>query len=202
MQTVDKNTTDLKPDQVDDVYAKLIDENGYIDANLLISTLKGANEQARLAREEAERANKRAEDSERKTRAEFRDFEESREVRRVHKKYPQIDPKNDDFNEMFWDDVRKEIATAPFLKGENVSFMDAAEKIWNERYADKGVEVVKKKDKEVMKKKEDQKRNINASAPSGHYEGYYTKADTKELEEATKLNKKGALAERLRRSGY
>jgi len=201
-KTVDKHTTELNPDNVDDIYANLIDENGYIDANLLITTLKTANEEARKAREAAESANKRADESERTSKKSIRDFEEDREVRRVHKKYPQIDPKKEEFNEMFWDDVRKEIATAPILRGENVSFMDAADKIWKARYTDKEVEPVKKKDKEVMTKKVDQKKNINASVPSGHFEGYYSDTDTKELNEATRLRKKGALAERLRRSGH
>ena len=203
-QTVNTHTTDLKPEAVDDIYADLIDENGFIDADLLKKTLKQANDSAALARTEADAARKEATEAQVQSKRSIRDFEENAEVRRVHKKYPSINPKNkDEFNEMFWDDVRKEIATAPILRGTNVSFMVAADKIYKERYATREeVEPVKKKDKEVMDKKEDQKRNINASVPSGHFEGYYSATDTKELNEATRLRKKGALAERLRRSGY
>ena len=199
-KTVEKHTTELKQGEVDDIYANLIDENGFIDGEMLKASLKQANDEAKLARERADAAEKRADDSEKASKKSIRDFEEDREVRRVHKKYPQINPKNEDFNELFWEDVRKEIATAPILVGKNVSFMDAADKIWKQRYEEE-VGEVKKKDKEEMETKVDQKKNINASAPSGHFEGYYADTDTEALNEATRLSKKGALAERLRRSG-
>ena len=101
-------------------------------------------------------------------------------------------------------DVRKEIATAPILRGENVSFMDAATKIYEERYKEEeeGGEV-KKKEKEKMEKAEDAKRNINASTPNTSFvKDYYSNTEEKALREATIQGKKGALAERLRRSGY
>lgn len=201
IQQVDKHTTELQPDKVDDIYAKLIDKDGYIDPDLLIKTLRSANEEAKQARKEAEEAKKQAETTERESKRTIRDFEEDREVRRVHKKYPQIDPKNKDFNELFWDDVRKEIATAPYLKGTTPSFMEAADMIWNQRYAPKEVDEVKKKEKEKMEAAEDKKKQINASVPTGRPGDYYSKTDAEVLKQATIHGKKGALAERLRRAG-
>jgi len=207
-QQTDQAAPNLKREEVEDIYANLItkDElgNPVIDPDLLIKTLKEANEEAKTARKEAKEARRRADQTEREAKRTIRDFEESREVRIVHKKYPQIDPKSDDFNEMFWDDVRKEIATAPILRGENVSFMEAADKIWNERYAPKEeVEEVNKKEKEKMEKTEDAKRNINASTPTTSFvKDYYSKTENEALKQATIAGKKGALAERLRRSGY
>jgi len=201
-QQIDKNSSELKPDQVDDIYADLIDKDGYIDPHLLIQTLRQANEEARKARQEAEEANKRAILSDLSTKKSIRDFEEDREVRRVHRKYPQIDPKNKEFNEMFWDDVRKELATAPYLKGKTISFMEASNTIWNQRYANQKEEVeMKKKEKEVIEEAENAKRNINASVPSGHFSGYYSQTDQEALRQATIVGKRGALAERLRRAG-
>lgn len=199
IQQVEKNTTELPQDKVDDVYANLIDKDGYIDPDLLIKTLRQANDVAVQAKKEAEEANRRAQQSEREAKKTKRDFEESNEVREVHKKYPQIDPKREEFNEMFWDDVRKEIATAPVLKGETPTFMEAADKIWDERYA-KEVEV-KKVDREKLEEIEDQKRNINASIPVGRANDYYAKSDQEALRQASIVGKKGALAERLKRAG-
>lgn len=201
VQKIEDTTKDLKPDAVDDIYAKLIDENGYIDPDLLIRTLREANDGARQARAEADEARKMAQSAEKETQRKFRDFEESREVRRVHKKYPQIDPKSKDFNELFWDDVRKEIATAPILRGENVGFMEAADKIWNQRYT-KEVDEVKKADKEKINQAENAKRNINATRVGTSRTDDYSPADDEALKQAVIQNKRGALAERLKRAGY
>lgn len=199
IQQVEKHTTELPQDKVDDVYANLIDKDGYIDPDLLIKTLRQANDVAVQAKNEAKEANRRAEQSEKESKKTIRDFEEDREVRLVHKKYPSIDPKNEGFNELFWDDVRKEIATSPILKGENLTFMQAADKIWNERYI-KEVEV-KKVDKEKLEEVEDQKRNINANIPVGRANDYYAKSDQEALRQASIIGRKGALAERLKRAG-
>ena len=201
IERVEKLTAPLNQDKVDDIYANLIDSNGYIDPDLLIKSLRQANEEARLARQEADLARKEAQEARQETKRTKQDFEESREVRLVHKKYPTIDPKNEKFNELFWDDVRKEIATAPILKGVTVSFMEATDKIWSERYAPKEVEEVKKAEKEKMEETENQKRNINASKVSSRTD-YYAPTDIDALKEAVVKGKRGALAERLKRSGY
>jgi len=202
VRQVDEVTPDLKQPQVEDVYAKLIDKDGYIDPDLLIKTLRDANESARQANIRAEQAGREAQEAKAETRKTKRDFEESKEVRLVHKKYPQINPHNEDFNENFWDDVRKEIATAPILKGTTPSFMEAADLVWNARYAPKEVEEeVKKKDKEKIEEAENAKKQINASAPTGRPSSYYAKSEDEALRQATIYGKKGALAERLRRIG-
>jgi len=201
IERVEKLTAPLNQDKVDDIYANLIDSNGYIDPDLLIKSLRQANEEARLARQEADLARKEAQEARQETKRTKQDFEESHEVRLVHKKYPTIDPKNEKFNELFWDDVRKEIATAPILKGVTVSFMEATDKIWSERYAPKEVEEVKKAEKEKMEETENQKRNINASKVSSRTD-YYAPTDIDALKEAVVKGKRGALAERLKRSGY
>jgi hypothetical protein len=201
IEKVEKLTTPLGQEKVDDIYANLIDKDGYIDPDLLIKSLRQANEEAKLARQEADLARKEAQVVKQEARRTQRDFEESEEVRLVHKKYPTIDPRNEKFNELFWDDVRKEIATAPILKVVAVSFMEATDKIWNERYAPKEVEEVKKAEKQKMEETENQKRNINASKVSSRTD-YYAPTDKDALKEAVMKGKRGALAERLKRSGY
>jgi hypothetical protein len=201
VRQVDQITPDLKQPEVEDIYSKLIDKDGYIDPDLLIKTLRDANESAKQANIRAEQAGREAQEAKAETKKTKRDFEESKEVRLVHKKYPQINPHNEDFNENFWDDVRKEIATAPILKGTTPSFMEAADLIWNARYAEKKeVEEVKKVEKEKIEETENAKRNINASIPSGRVDSY-AKSDEEALRQATIYGKKGALAERLRRIG-
>ncbi len=201
VRKVDEVTPDLKPPQIDDIYAKLIDKDGYIDPELLIKTLKDANESARQANIRAEEARREAQVARQETKRTKRDFEENQEAREVHKKYPQIDPKSEDFNENFWDDVRKEIATAPILKGTTPSFMEAADAIWEARYKPNEEVEVKKKEKEQVEQTENAKRNINASAPTGRPNDFYAKSDEEALRQATMQGKKGALAERLRRIG-
>src|SRR3990167_1774083 len=198
VKQVDQITPELRQPQVEDIYAKLIDKDGYIDPDLLIKTLRDANELAKQARIEAELAKKEAQEAKAETKRTKRDFEESKEVRLVHKKYPQIDPKSDQFDENFWDDVRKEIATAPILKGTTPSFMEATDLIWNARYAEKKeVEGVKKAEKEKIEEAENAKRNINASAQAGRPTDYYAQSEQEDLRQASILGKKGALAERL-----
>jgi hypothetical protein len=79
--------------------------------------------------------------------------------------------------------------------------MEATDKIWNERYAPKEVEEVKKAEKQKMEETENQKRNINASKVSSRTD-YYAPTDKDALKEAVMKGKRGALAERLKRSGY
>ncbi len=204
-QQVDRVTKELPQDKVDDIYANLIDKDGYIDPDLLIKTLRQANEEAKKAREEAENARKEAQDARQETKRTKRDFEENQDTREVHAKYPQIDPKSDKFNEFFWDDVRKEIATAPYLKGASPTFMQAADAIWEARYKDKeGEEVseeVKKAEKQKIEEAENAKRNINASEGIGRSKDYYAQSDIEALKAATISGKRGALAERLKRAG-
>jgi hypothetical protein len=204
-QQVDKASEGLPQDKVDDIIAGLIDENGYVDPELLKKTLRESREQAQQAITKADEAVKEAKQATQEIKKTKRDFEESTEVRKVHKLYPQIDPKSDQFNELFWDDVRKELATAPILKGTTPTFMEAATQIWEARYkgqyASKEVEQVNKQEKEKMTEVEDKKKQINASIPAGRKTDYYAQSDQEALRQASIQGKKGALAERLRRAG-
>ena len=197
IEKIDESIQELGQDKVDDVFADLIDENGYLDDKMLKSTLTQLVNEAKIARKEAEEAKRKALESEER----FKSLEENKEVKRVHKKYPQIDPNSDKFNENFWDDVRKEIATAPILRGETLTFEQAADLIWQKKYNTQPV----KQETTVVDPKaqmiEDAKRNINAVRNNSFRSDYYTEADTDELIKASQLGKKGAIAERLRRAG-
>lgn len=205
VEKIDESVKELGQDRVDDVFADLIDENGYLDDKMLKSTLTQLVNDAKLARKEAEEARRKAEEADRKSTEKFNSIEENKEVKRVHKKYPQIDPKNTKpvdqggFNEDFWDDVRKELATAPILRGETLTFEEAADLIWEKRYAFKKPVVTEPDPKQNMI--EDAKRNINAVRNNSFRSDYYTQADTTELIRASQLGKKGAIAERLKRAG-
>lgn len=199
VEKIDESVKELGQDKVDDVFADLIDENGYLDDKMLKSTLTQLVNDAKLARKEAEEARRKAEEADRKSTEKFNSIEENKEVKRVHKKYPQIDPNSKEFNEDFWDDVRKELATAPILRGETLTFEEAADSIWEKRYASKKPVVTEPDPKQNMI--EDAKRNINAVRNNSFRSDYYTQADTTELIRASQLGKKGAIAERLKRAG-
>lgn len=199
VEKIDEAVNMIGQDKVDEVLDGLFDENGYMDDNLLKKTLTGMMQEAKIARREAEEAKRKAEEAERKSTEKFNSIEENKEVKRVHKKYPQIDPNNKEFNEDFWDDVRKELATAPILRGEALTFEEAADLIWEKRYASKKPVVTESDSKQNMI--EDAKRNINAVRNNSFRSDYYTQADTTELIRASQLGKKGAIAERLKRAG-
>lgn len=185
----------LTQDQVDDVFSGMMDKEGYVDGNKLMTLLRNMNDRATRAEQRAQIAEQKAELSVK----EQRDFEESQEVRRVHNKYPQIDPKNDDFNEELFDSVRNEMI-GQMMQGKS-DFMAATEKWYNRLYKEE--EVATRKEKEEQLEKEDAKAQISATSPrSSSMSGYYKDYELKKLQEDTMAGKKGALAERLRRSGH
>lgn len=185
----------LKQDQIDDVFSGMMDEQGYVDANKLFGALRGMNQKIQQAEQRAVQAEQKASQAGRNQ----RDFEETSEVRKVHRKYPQVDPKSDDFDSELFDAVRNELI-GQMMDGKR-DFM-AATKKWHGRiYA--GEEMATKKEKAEQTKKEEAKAQINATAPkSSTMSGYYQDSDMEGLIEDTKKGKKGALAERLRRSGH
>jgi hypothetical protein len=187
----------LKQDDIDDVFSGMMDKEGYVDGNKLMGALKSMNERAVRAEKQVETINKSVDARLRQQ----RDFEESRIVREVHEKHPQLDPESDDFNEEYFDSVRNEMI-GQMMQGKQ-DFMAAADKWYKRYYKEEVEEVATKKQKEEATEKEEAKRQINATQPKPTagtvgFRDYELEA----LKEETMKGKKGALAERLRRSGH
>ena len=188
----------LQQEQIDDVFAGMMDKEGYLDGNKLMSKLRDMDRRASEAEVRAQRAEMAAQQMVKSQ----RDFEETQAVKKVHNKYPQLDPQNEEFNGDFFDDVRNE-TISQMINGK-LDFEAAADKVFEKHYKPREEEeMATKKQKEEAESKEDAKKQINATnVRSSAMKGYYESTELKSLKEDVMKGKKGALAERLRRSGY
>lgn len=94
---------------------QFVDTEGYIDTNLLNSTLNSSQRAAEEARRIALQ-----------TQNEIQRFQESQVVREVHKDFPEIDPNSDQFDPSFYDYVKNDLI-GQMMKGKEDLRM-AAEK--------------------------------------------------------------------------
>lgn len=188
----------LTQKEIKDVFASMVDSQGYVDSGLMIETFRQLDQKAKESEERA----KRAEEENKKVVRRVDDFERNQIMREVHARFPRLNPDNANstdpatkFDQRLYDQFRKEtmyqwstIGTADPMK---VAEM-ASEVIYGSD--------MKKADKEKAEQAELAKKNINATnvAPSSQRESY---GDHDELVMATRLGKKGAIAERLARAG-
>lgn len=187
---VDANKfNNLNQDQVNQLQSDLTykGEDGYeyVNTALLNKRLEEANKQAEQARQEAKMAS-----------AQFQRFEEQTQLSEAYQKFPQLNPNNkDQFDPNFYDFVKAELMTQA-MRGEK-NLVKAAQDV------DKRIGHYKKTG-EAMEKQEDvqsKKEQINATGTVSTNSRYAKQGDDY-LREATMRGKPGALAERLRRSGY
>lgn len=108
--------SNLSNTQVEDITKNLVDENGYIDQDLLNRTLQSANERAQRAEDRAMLAEQRVEE-----------FEVTQTVRDVHTQHPSLNPRNPSFNKDFYDAVKTEIGSQ--MKKGYQDFQAAADKV-------------------------------------------------------------------------
>ena len=188
----------LSPKEIKDVFAGLVDSQGYVDSGLLIETLKETDNRAK----EAEQRVQLAEQENKRINRRMDDFERKEIMRKVHEMYPKINPENADsdnpalkFDEAFYDAFQGEVIRQWSTTGQEDVWLAA--KKWSDiLYGD-----MKKADKEKAEEAELAKRNINATtAKQTNQQG--TGKDQDELIMGTRLGRKGSLAERLKRSGY
>jgi hypothetical protein len=189
----------LSPKEIKDTFAGLIDENGYVDTGLLKETLVGLQR----AKEEAEKRVVEAETRVKNVERKQADFERKQIMKEVHAVYPRLDPENagseepdKKFSQTFYDLFQGEIMHQWSTVG-TADPMKVAEKVSGILYG----QGMTKADKEKAEKAELAKKNINATSvkPASTHETY---KDKDELIKATQQGKRGALAERLARSGY
>jgi len=174
----------LPQKQVEDTIQNLVDKDGYLDEKVLKNTLNELKKAAQDAKEEA--ANLRREVEKR---------EENDQVKRTHKKYPQLDPKNvSAFDPKFFEKVKKEMIVQ-FVNGSR-DFMKAADTI-AEDYPLKSGEPLD------TQKKQDQVRQINAtgsSASRSSTKPAQSSAEDEDLIRRTRAGDTSALMERLKRA--
>lgn len=182
-----------------DIYDNLVDKDGYVDVETLKKTMREADERAKMAIETAKKAEEEAKaallEAERIKQQgirEKRDYEENEIMREVHAKYPKLDPESETFDQNFYDAVRGELISQ-LQAGTIEDVRSAAEKWHGILYP-----VTKKEEKQ----KEEQKRQINAMGSGVKQQDPYQNAEFEQLRHDSMYGKKGALAERLKRSGH
>jgi ribosome-binding protein aMBF1 (putative translation factor) len=174
----------LTKEQIQETFDNLVDEQGYVDVNLLKEELRKQRERAALLEQRAKEAEALAKQAAKTV----DDFQRTQKMKEVHAKYPQIDPESPQFDERMWEAVRNEIIGQWMTTGKE-DVEAAAKKWYNILYP-------MAKDKQAEKKAQINAIPTTPTSTSTNFE------DHKALVEATRKNKKGALAERLRRAGY
>lgn len=176
----------LTQNQINDTLQGLFDKDGFVDGEILKNTLSDLQRQVKEANEKAAISNQR-----------YEQLQETRQVKEVHSKYPQLDPKNVSvFDKKFFEKVKKEMIVQKLTNGE-MDFMAAADEI-AEDYP------LKKPEAPIdTQKKQDQVRQINATGSSASRSSApdYSHADEEDLIRRTRAGDTSALMERLNRVG-
>jgi hypothetical protein len=175
----------LTQPQVNQIYDNLVDKDGYIDERLLKQTLKQAQDEARQAQARTAQLEKRIEN-----------MEESAQVRVAHKKYPQLDPKSPEFDQKFFNEVKKTVVYQ-MVQGHR-DLLQAADEVAELYYKN----TPSKQAEEVAQKKEEQVAQANVASGASVKTARFTQADTNEIVKAMQHGSRDALLERLKRAGY
>ena len=187
-QTDVVDTSNLSQQQVDDVIKGLVDENGYLDQALLENTLRKANQQVAEAKVIAQQARSEAQQA----REQVSRFEETREVRIAHKKFPTVDPDSKNFDPVFYKHVKNTLLGAMY-EGKKLSFVDACREVSQAYSPKKNVQETKAEAVQEYKKDVATKSTLNESGSSRPNTGS-TKED---LIEGTRKGDAAAIAARL-----
>ena len=195
----------INQEAVDQTFQSMIDENGYLDGNKLMSTLKSMDERATRA----ELAAKQVQDENIKKNTEAREREEKQATLDVYTKYPHLDPNNVDgvevdgekisFDPKMWQYVKNELESKARrgVMPSNSDYMEAADQVYQDLYG--GRDMTKK---EEQKKVESQKNIINATRPRSTMNvNYYKNDEESALIDQVRAGKRGAVGELLRRKG-
>lgn len=188
-----QNFPNLSKDDIKNTFSGLVDDQGYVDTGLLITTLTDLQNRAKEAEERAKQAEIKTEQTARSQ----ADFERKDLMKQVHKKYPKLDPDNEEFDERLWEGVRNEVI-GQWTSGHQEDVMAAASK-WSDILYGKEEEV-KKADKIKAEQAEEAKRNINALGTKQTSQRE-DNTEVEALHEAARKGKKGAVAELLKRAG-
>lgn len=168
---------------MEDSVDKVVDENGYVNDELLKKSLREAQETAKKALAEAQR-----------TREQYQKIEENRQVQQAHRKYPQLDPKSKEFDPNFFEAVKNSVITQMMQGKQNI--VEAADAVAN-WYPLKKEEVAAPLEEDKKIRQSNQTGAANSRGPAA-----YEKSDMTTLRQKTIAGDKNALAERLKRAGY
>lgn len=179
----------LTQQQVNQVQEELtyVGEDGYkyIDPNKLQRSLKEADERAR-----------RAEEATKQVSEQIRRYEETQQVKEAYKDFPELNPNSESFDPNFYELVKGELLNQTITRGQR-DLVKASRTI-KERLSSysQGSQKQEKQKEEQVKKEQINATGFSQSRTS------HTASGFDDLVAGTRYGKPGALAERLRRSGY
>ena len=157
---------------------QLVDQGGYVNADVLRQQL----DQARIAREKAEGAERRAMDAE----ARISRFEQDAETKVLYKDYPELDPLSEVFKQEAYDLVRNEITSQIVTSGKRDSL----------KAASKMSKYFRKEEKPASNDKVIEQRTQASTS------GKTSKRESSDsLQDLKTRNDQSAIAERLNRIG-
>lgn len=181
--------SNLNQSQVDSIAQSLTtkgdDGYEYVDTAKLNEALKQANERAKRAEEQARQAQER-----------FSRYEETQQVREAHRAFPELDPKNENYNPTFYNEVRDKLIAQAF-RGEK-DLLKAASEVAEIM----GIGKQKAQQAEQKQAKVEQAQTQKQQIASSGTRSTNTQWDHDRLVSGTRMGQPGALAERLKRSGY
>lgn len=189
-----QNFPTLTPQQIKDTFSGLVDDQGYVDTGLLIDTLKTLETKNKEAEKRAQQAEQRSANTDRK----FEDFQRKETMKELHKKYPRLDPDNEEFDERLWEGTRNEVVSQ-LMAGKAEDVASAAAK-WSDILYGKEEEM-KKVDREKQTQAEEAKKNINALGVKQTSQREITDDEKASLIKQVQKGKLGALGELLKRTG-
>lgn len=148
------NYDNLSQQEVQNIYDKLIDANGYVDVNLLKQSLKEADDRARKAEETAKQVTQNMS----AMMNYIQNSEDRRMVKEAHAAYPQLDPNSPEFDQDFYDDVKDKVLTAKITTG-RVDLVGIAEGVAR-KYQRMGIT---REQKERQQQADDARANISST---------------------------------------
>jgi len=183
----------LQQGDIDQVFRSMVDDQGFVDGNKLLNTLRDLDTSAKNSKQAAEKALEHA----RRVEVAQQEQQKSATMQTVHEKYPQLDPESESFDSRYWEFVRNELI-GQMMEGKQDP-LSAAEKGYDVFYKE---QQVTKEEKAQKEEKDNAKAQINATRPrSSSAVGYYENEEEEALKAKVQAGKKGALAELLRRRG-
>lgn len=186
-----QNFSHLNQQQVNDVFQGMVDQDGYLDGQKLMSVLNNMNFKIQSAEEIIKKQN-----------AQLVKDKETAAQKEVYKKYPGLNPKDkDNFDPKFHRHVYNSLA-AKAQAGQmptEEDYINAADEVYNDFYKDQDM---KKADQEKLEQAEEQKAQSSAPRPrSSMDKNYYKDTEHEAIIQDVRAGKRGALAALLNKMG-
>lgn len=175
VQVEAKGLDNLTPQQTENIVQKFVDANGNVDVEGLNRALVEANRAAAQAVQEA-----------RMSRQELARFEETQQVRELHAKHPEVDPKSKEFDPELFKLLKDRILREKFFEGKQVDPVAIVREL---KSTYKAADVAKAKQDAVDEYKQTQERRTQGPVEVGKGESRSTIDNLQELRQKSRTER-------------